>query len=280
VKHRNKLFAGLLAVALAAQFLAVAPHAQRRPLTLASTTSTENSGLFAHLLPLFKAQSGIDVRVVSVGSGQALALAARGDADAVLVHDRPGEDELVAKGHAVDRQDTMYNDFVIVGPANDPVALKGTRDVKAAFAKIAAAQIPFASRGDDSGTHRTELRIWQAAGVDLKPRGAAWYRELGSGMGATLNTASQMNAYALTDRATWAGFKNRGTLEVAVADDPLLLNPYGSLRVNPAKGAHIMAEPARIWHEWLTSAQGRAAIASFRINGEQVFFVPDQLPRG
>jgi tungstate transport system substrate-binding protein len=280
VKHRIKLFAGLWAIVLAAQLSAVAPHAQQRPVMLASTTSTENSGLFAHLLPLFKAATGIEVRVVAVGSGQALTLAARGDADAVLVHDRPGEDELVAKGHGIDRQDVMYNDFVVVGPANDPAGVKGMRDVLAAFARIAAVQATFASRGDDSGTHRTELRIWQAAGAGLKPNSAAWYRELGSGMGATLNTATQMNAYALTDRATWASFKNRGTLEMVVAGDPLLLNPYGSLRVNPAKGAHIMAEPARIWHDWLSSAQGRAAIASFKIDGEQVFFLPDQMPRG
>jgi tungstate transport system substrate-binding protein len=279
----QRRFMGLavaLAIAVAASLGVIPASAQQRQMTLASTTSTENSGLFAHLLPLFKAATGIEVRVVAVGSGQALALAARGDADAVLVHDRPGEEDLVAKGHGIDRQDVMYNDFVIVGPANDPVGLKGTRDVKAAFAKIAAAQVPFASRGDDSGTHRTELRIWQAAGSELKPKGAAWYRELGSGMGATLNTASQMNAYALTDRATWASFKNRGSLEIVVAGDPLLLNPYGSLRVNPAKGAHIMAEPARIWHEWLTSAQGRAAITSFKIDGEQLFFLPDQMPRG
>jgi tungstate transport system substrate-binding protein len=255
-------------------------RAQQRPMILASTTSTENSGLFAHLLPQFQAATGIEVRVVAVGSGQALSLAARGDADAVLVHDRPGEDDLVAKGHAIERQDVMYNDFVIVGPAGDPASIKGLRDVKAAFSQIACAQVAFVSRGDDSGTHRTELRIWQAAGGDLKPKGAAWYRELGSGMGATLNTATQMNAYVLTDRATWASFKNRGTLEIVVAGDPLLLNPYGSLRVNPAKGAHIMEEPARIWHEWLTSPQGRAAIKSFKIDGEQLFFLPDQMPRG
>jgi tungstate transport system substrate-binding protein len=280
MKHRIAVLAGMLAVVLAAQLWAVAAHAQQRPLTLASTTSTESSGLFAHLLPLFKEATGIEVRVVAVGSGQALALAARGDADAVLVHDRPGEDELVGKGHGIDRQDVMYNDFVIVGPASDPAGIRGMRDVRAAFAMIAAAQAPFASRGDDSGTYRTELRIWQAAGADLKSQGAPWYRELGSGMGATLNTATQMNAYALADRATWASFKNRGTLEIVVAGDPLLLNPYGSLRVNPAKGTHIMVEPARIWHEWLTSAQGRAAITSFKIDGEQVFFLPDQMPRG
>jgi tungstate transport system substrate-binding protein len=269
-----------LTLLLAASLGGVPAAAQQRPMILASTTSTENSGLFAHILPLFKSQTGVDVRVVSVGSGQALSLAARGDADAVLVHDRPGEDDLAAKGHAIDRQDVMYNDFVIVGPANDPVGIKGMRDVKAAFARIALAKAAFASRGDDSGTHRTEQRIWQAAGNALNPKGASWYRELGSGMGATLNTASEINAYALTDRATWATFKNRGNLEIVVAGDPLLLNPYGSLRVNPTKGTHIMAEPARIWHEWLTSAAGRAAIASFKIDGEQLFFLPDQMPRG
>jgi tungstate transport system substrate-binding protein len=280
VTRRTISFAMTIGVLWMALSSSVAVVAQQRPLTLASTTSTENSGLFAHLLPKFKAATGLDVRVVAVGSGQALSLATRGDVDAVLVHDRPGEDDLVAKGHAVDRQDVMYNDFVIVGPASDPAGIKGFSDVRAAFAQIAASGAVFASRGDDSGTHRTELRIWKAAGQDVKLRGATWYRELGSGMGATLNTASQMNAYALTDRATWVGFKNRGTLEVAVAGDPLLLNPYGSLRVNASKGANIQAEAARIWQTWLTSAVGRAAIASFKINGEQVFFLPDQMPRG
>jgi tungstate transport system substrate-binding protein len=280
VTRRTISFAMTIGVVWMALSSSVAVVAQQRLLTLASTTSTENSGLFAHLLPKFKAATGLDVRVVAVGSGQALSLAARGDVDAVLVHDRPGEDDLVAKGHAVDRQDVMYNDFVIVGPASDPAGIKGLSDVRAAFAQIAASGAVFASRGDDSGTHRTELRIWKAAGQDVKLRGATWYRELGSGMGATLNTASQMNAYALTDRATWVGFKNRGTLEVAVAGDPLLLNPYGSLRVNASKGANIQAEAARIWQTWLTSAVGRAAIASFKINGEQVFFLPDQMPRG
>lgn len=267
-------------VLLMAVMLSTMAEAQQRVLTLASTTSTENSGLFAHLLPRFRAASGIEVKVVAVGTGQALALAARGDADAVLAHDRAGEDDLVARGHAIDRRDVMYNDFVILGPKADPAKIRGLRDVKLAFRQIAGARAIFASRGDDSGTHRTELRIWKSGAADVKRTGEDWYRELGSGMGPTLNTASAMNAYVLADRATWASFKNRGMLELLVEGDPLLLNPYGSLLVTPLKGAHIKSEEARIWHVWLTSEPGRAAISSFLIDGEQVFFLPDQMPRG
>lgn len=247
--------------------------AQQRFITVASTTSTEQSGLFGHILPLFRQQSGIEVRVVAVGTGQALAIGAKGDADAVLVHDRKGEDAFVAAGHGVDRRDVMYNDFVVVGPSPDPAGIKGLRDATAAFRKVAMAKAPFASRGDDSGTHRTELRLWQAAGVDVKAAQGSWYRELGTGMGPTLNTAAGLGAYVLTDRATWANFSNRQGLAILAEGDAALANPYGSILVNPVKGPHVKAADAKVWHEWLTSAAGRAAIASFRINGEQLFFV-------
>jgi tungstate transport system substrate-binding protein len=245
--------------------------AQEQFITLASTTSTEESGLFGHLIPIFRAATGIEVRVVAVGTGQALAIGARGDADALLVHDRAGEDKFVADRNGIDRRDVMYNDFVIVGPKSDPAGVRGLKDARQAFEKIAASSSPFASRGDDSGTNRMELRIWSS--LALAPRGSAWYRELGSGMGATLNTAVQMNAYVLTDRATFAHFQNRGDLAILVEGDKLLLNPYGSILVNPAKWPQVKAADARIWHEWLTSAEGRAAITSYRVQGEQLFFV-------
>jgi tungstate transport system substrate-binding protein len=265
----------LLAAALAAAaLLGRGAEAQERSITLASTTSTEQSGLFGHIVPMFEAATGIDVRVVAVGTGQALDLGRRGDADALLVHDRAGEDRFVAEGFGIDRRDVMHNDFVIVGPKDDPAGVKGMTDASAALAKVAGAKAPFASRGDDSGTHRAELRLWKAAGVDVKGAGGDWYRELGQGMGPTLNAAAGMGAYVLTDRATWANFKNRQGLEVLVQGDPRLFNPYGSILVNPAKHPGVKAELARAWHEWLTGEEGQKAIASYRIGGEQVFF-PD-----
>jgi tungstate transport system substrate-binding protein len=266
---------------LAAAFLALAAvpaMAQERFITLASTTSTEQSGLFGHILPMFKRETGIEVRVVAVGTGQALQIGMRGDADALLVHDRLGEDKFVADGHGIDRRDAMYNDFVVVGPKSDPAKLSGVKDALGAFKKIAAAKAPFASRGDDSGTHRVELRFWKAAGVDVK-EAKDWYRELGSGMGPTLNTAAGMNAYALADRATWGNFKNRQDLAILVEGDPALFNPYGSILVNPAKHASVKAADAKRWHEWLTGAAGQRAIASYKIGGEQLFF-PNYKPAG
>jgi tungstate transport system substrate-binding protein len=267
----------LLAAALLAATLPGASSAQERFITLASTTSTEQSGLFRHLIPIFRQDTGIHVRVVAVGTGQALAIGARGDADALLVHDRAGEDKFVADGHGIDRRDVMHNDFVIAGPASDPAGIKGVKDAREAFRRIAAAKAPFASRGDDSGTHRMELRLWKAAAVD--PRSDPNYRELGSGMGPTLNTAAGLDAYVLSDRATWASFQNRQNLVLLVAGDPALFNPYGSILVNPAKGPHIKAAEARIWHEWLTSGRGRAAIAGFKVQGEQLFFPSAAAPR-
>jgi tungstate transport system substrate-binding protein len=260
----------LLALAVLAP-LAVA--GQERVITLASTTSTEESGLLAHIVPLFRCETGIDVRVVAVGSGQALSLAARGDADAVLVHDRVGEERFVAEGHGLDRREVMANDFVLIGPKVDPAGVRGAGEIVEAFRRIAIARAPFASRGDDSGTHRMELRLWRAAGLG-RPAGA-WYLEVGQGMGPTLNIAAGLNGYTLADRATWANFKNRHELEVLGEGDAVLLNPYSSILVNPAKGRHIKAAEARIWHEWLRSDAGRSAISSYRIADKQLFFLPD-----
>jgi tungstate transport system substrate-binding protein len=264
----------LLAAVLAATLLAPAARAEDPSITVASTTSTEQSGLFPYLLPKFKEQTGIEVRVVAVGTGQALDIGHRGDADALLVHDKEGELRFVASGDGIDRRDVMYNDFVIVGPKSDPAGIFGTKDAAAAFRKIADAQAPFASRGDDSGTNREELRLWQAGSIDPRRAGGSWYRELGQGMGPTLNTAAAMSAYTLTDRATWAHFKNRQDLVVLVEGDPKLLNQYGSILVNPARFPHVKADLARRWHEWLTSKPGQEAIAGYQIDGQQVFF-PD-----
>jgi tungstate transport system substrate-binding protein len=247
-------------------------HAQQKFITVSSTTSTEQSGLFKHLLPLFTQKTGIEVRVVAVGTGQALDIGRRGDADALLVHDKEGELKFVASGDGVDRRDVMYNDFVIVGPKSDPAGIGGSKDAAAAFRKIAEAKAPFASRGDDSGTNRQELRLWKADGIDPRQAGGGWYRELGQGMGPTLNTSAAMNAYTLTDRATWAHFKNRQDLVILVEGDPKLFNQYGSILVNPARFPHVKADLARRWHEWLTSKPGQEAIAGYQIDGQQVFF--------
>ena len=250
-----------------------AAQADERFITLSSTTSTQDSGLFGFILPIFKAATGLSVHVVAVGTGQALAIGERGDADALLVHDRVGEDKFVAEGFGIDRRDAMYNDFVIVGPKSDPAHIRGLKDARKALEQIAAAAAPFASRGDDSGTNRMELRLWKSAGIQPDPR-SGWYRDLGQGMGATLNIAAAMDAYTLTDRATWANFKNRQNLEILTEGDPLLFNPYGSILVNPAKWPKVKFADAKIWHEWLTTKPGLDAITSYKINGEEVFFPP------
>ena len=262
-----------IAVLLLSVFVASAAPAQERYITLSSTTSTQDSGLFGYILPIFKAASGIDVHVVAVGTGQALAIGMRGDADALLVHDRIGEDKFVADGYGIDRRDVMYNDFVIVGPNTDPAHIRGLTDARKALTQIAAAKAPFASRGDDSGTNRMELRLWRSAGIEPDPH-SAWYRDLGQGMGPTLNIAAAMDAYTLTDRATWANFKNRQNLEILCQGDVALFNPYGSILVNPAKWPKVKIGDARIWHEWLTTKPGLAAITSYKINGEELFFPP------
>lgn len=253
--------------------VAVPAAADERFITLSSTTSTQDSGLFGHILPIFSAVIGITVHVVAVGTGQALAIGARGDADALLVHDRVGEAKFVADGFGIDRREAMYNDFVIVGPHSDPAHIRGLKDAREALKLIAEATAPFASRGDDSGTNRMELRLWRSAAIQPDPH-SGWYRDLGQGMGATLNIAAGMNAYTLTDRATWANFKNRQELEIVTEGDPALFNPYGSILVDPAKWPKVKYNDAKTWHEWLTSKAGLDAITSYRINGEQLFFPP------
>ena len=243
-----------------------------RFITVASTTSTENSGLFAHILPLFTAVSGIEVRVVAVGTGQAIKLARNGDADVLFVHHKPSEEAFVADGYGVERFDVMYNDFVLVGPAGDPAGTRDLAEAPAAFARIAAAEAPFASRGDDSGTHKKELGLWQDAGVDAAAASGTWYRETGSGMGATLNTASAMDAYALTDRATWLKFANKGGLEVLVEGDRRLFNQYGIILVSAEKHPHVKTSDGEAFIRWLTAPAGQAAIGTYRIEGDQAFF--------
>ena len=254
-------------IATASIFFAATAAAQDS-ITVASTTSTEQSGLFRHLLPLIRKETGVEVRVVAVGTGQALELARRGDADVVLVHDTQAEEKFVAEGFGVKRFPLMYNDFVLVGPKSDPAGAKG-RDIVAALAKVAATKAPFASRADKSGTHAAELRYWKLAGIE--PRGS-WYRETGSGMGPTLNTAAGMNAYALADRGTWLSFKNRGDLAILVEGDTRLFNPYGIILVNPARHAHVRKGAAQKVIDYLLSPAGQAAIAAYRIEGEPLFF--------
>jgi tungstate transport system substrate-binding protein len=248
--------------------------AQDKSITVSSTTSTEQSGLFGHILPEFTKKTGIKVRVVALGTGQALDVGRRGDADVVFVHDRAAEDRFVAEGYGVGRRDVMYNDFVVVGPKGDPAKIGGGKDVAAAFAKVAAMQAPFVSRGDKSGTHAAELRYWKDAGIDLAMQKGPWYRETGAGMGPALNTASSMNAYILADRGTWLSFKNRGELVVLVEGDPRLFNPYGVMLVNPDMHPHVKKAEGQAFIDWLVSPEGQAAIASYRIGGEQLFF-PD-----
>ncbi|MCB1884675.1 MAG: substrate-binding domain-containing protein [Geminicoccaceae bacterium] len=239
-----------------------------------STTSTQNSGLFDYLLPKFKAKSGIEVRVVAVGTGQAIKNAKNGDGDVLFVHSKPDEVKFVEEGYGVERFDVMYNDFVIVGPKDDPAGIKGMNDAAAALAKIAEAKAPFASRGDDSGTDKQEKRLWATTGADPKAASGGWYRETGSGMGPTLNTAAGMGAYALTDRGTWISFKNKGDLEILVEGDPRLFNQYGVILVNPKKFPHVKAKAGQAFVDWLISPEGQQAIAGYEIDGQQLFF-PD-----
>lgn len=237
-----------------------------------STTSTQNSGLFEHILPKFTHSTGIEVRIVAVGTGQALKNARNGDGDVLLVHAKPSEEKFVADGYGVKRSDLMYNDFVIVGPGRDPAGVRGMRDATAALAKISGARAPFVSRGDDSGTHKKEQHLWKETGVDPVSASGDWYRETGSGMGATLNTAAGMGAYTLSDRATWITFENKADLEILVEGDKRLFNQYGVILVNPDKHPHVNAKAGQRFIDWLLGADGQAAIASYRRDGQQLFF--------
>jgi tungstate transport system substrate-binding protein len=262
---------GLAAIAAATLVVGQAAQAQGPFITVASTTSTEQSGLFKEMLPAFKSATGIEARVVALGTGQALDLGRRGDADVVFVHDKAAEEKFLAEGFGVKRFEVMYNDFVIVGPRSDPAKAAG-KDVVEALKRIAAAKAAFASRADKSGTHAAELRYWKAAGIDLDSEKGAWYRETGSGMGPTLNTASAMNAYALADRGTWLSFRNRGDLAILVEGDARLFNQYGVMLVNSAKHPHVKKEAGQKFIDWVISPAGQAAIAAYRIDGEQLFF--------
>jgi tungstate transport system substrate-binding protein len=237
-----------------------------------STTSTQNSGLFEHILPLFTEKTGIEVRVVAVGTGQALKNAEKGDGDVVLVHSQPDEEKFVAEGWGVKRYPVMYNDFIIVGPAADPARIAGMKQAPDALKKIATAESLFASRADDSGTHKAELKLWQQAGVNPKASSGSWYLETGSGMGATLNTAVGKQAYALTDRGTWLAFANKDDFKVLVEGDDKLFNQYGVILVNPAKHPNVKAKEGQAFIDWLTGPEGQAAIADYKIDGQQLFF--------
>ena len=263
----------MLALAAVACLAAAGPAAaQERFIVVQSTTSTQNSGLYRHILPMFREKTGIEVRVVAVGTGQAIRNAANGDGDVLLVHARAAEERFVADGYGVARFDVMYNDFVVVGPPADPAGVEGMTDAVAALEKIAQAEAVFASRGDDSGTHKAELRLWTEAGVDVQAASGGWYRETGSGMGTTLNTGIGMGAYVMTDRATWVSFGNKGAHRIVVEGDPRLVNQYGIIPVNPAKHPNVKADLGQRFVDWVLSREGQAAIGSFTVDGQQLFF--------
>ncbi|EAV42405.1 sulfate/tungstate uptake family ABC transporter, periplasmic substrate-binding protein [Stappia aggregata IAM 12614] len=268
----RRAFLALAAVVLTTVFAGQPSFAEDKFIVVQSTTSTQNSGLFDYLLPIFKEKTGIEVRVVAVGTGQAIKNAANGDGDVLFVHSKPSEEKFVADGLGVSRSDVMYNDFVIVGPADDPAGVAGSKDVVASLKKIADAKAPFASRGDDSGTHKAELRLWKTAGIDPDEGSGDWYRETGSGMGATLNTGTGMGAYVMTDRATWISFGNKGDYKVAVEGDPILFNQYGVILVNPEVHAHVKAELGQEFIDWVLSKEGQQAIADYKVDGQQLFF--------
>ena len=263
----RRIFLGLL-LALSVGFA----QAQDRYITVASTTSTEQSGLFGHLLPIFEQETGIQVRVVALGTGQALDIARRGDADVVFVHAKAAEEKFLAEGHGVQRFPVMYNDFVLIGPKSDPAKTAGGKDIVEALKKIQLAQAPFVSRGDRSGTHIAELDLWKASGIDLKKAKGPWYRDTGQGMGPALNTAASMNAYLLADRATWLAFKNRVDLAILVEGDKRLNNQYGVMLVNPAKHPTVKKALGQAFVDWVISPRGQKVIAAYKINGEQLFF--------
>ena len=265
-RHTFRVAVLLLAFALTPSALA------QRFITVASTTSTEQSGLFGHILPIFERKTGIQVRVVALGTGQALDLARRGDADVVLVHARAAEEQFLSEGHGVQRFPVMYNDFVLIGPKADPAGISGGKDILDAFRRIKSASATFVSRGDRSGTHIAEVDLWRMAGVDIAQAKGPWYRETGQGMGPALNTASSMGAYLLADRGTWLAFKNRGDLAVLVEGDQRLLNQYGVMLVNPAKHPNVKRAEGQAFVDWIVSPEGQEAIAEYKIDGEQLFF--------
>ena len=269
-RRRLAGFLGACGIAFGLAGLPSTGRTQERSIVMASTTSTEQSGLFAHLLPAFKKSSGIDVRVVAVGTGQALDMGRRGDADVLFVHDRAAEDKLVGEGFGLKRADVMYNDFILLGPAADPAGVKGN-DIVAGLRKLVDAKASFISRGDKSGTHAAELRYWQAAGVEVPAR-LAGYKECGCGMGPALNIASSTDAYVLADRGTWLNFRNRGNLAVLVEGDKRLFNQYGVIVVNPARHPHVKVQLAQAFANWVVSSEGQATIAGYKIGGEQLFF--------
>jgi tungstate transport system substrate-binding protein len=263
---------------LAVLLIPLSVAAQDQSIVVASTTSTQDSGLFGYLLPIFKAKTGVDVKVVAQGTGQAIDTANRGDADVAFVHAKALEEKFVAEGGGVKRFPVMYNDFVLVGPADDPAGIKGGKDIAAALNAIRQKAAPFVSRGDRSGTHVAELALWKAAGIDLATEKGAWYREIGQGMGAALNTSSGMGAYTLSDRATWLSFKNKGDLVIAVEGDKKLFNQYGVILVNPAKHPNVKKELGQQFIDWLISPEGQKAIAGYKIDGQQLFFPNADMP--
>jgi tungstate transport system substrate-binding protein len=270
--NRRLILGAVLCAALLVTAVGRLAVAEDKFIIVQSTTSTQNSGLFEHILPLFTKKTGIEVRVVAVGTGQALKNAENGDGDVVLVHSKPDEEKFVADGWGVKRYDVMYNDFIIVGPAADPAKIAGVKDPVQAFKQIAEAKAPFASRADDSGTNKAELKLWQDAGTDAKASSGGWYLETGSGMGATLNTAVGKQAYTLTDRGTWLSFANEDDFKVLVEGDPKLFNQYGVILVNPEKHPNVKAKEGQAFIDWLIGSEGQAAIASYKIDGQQLFF--------
>ena len=266
---RRALFSLAIAVVLAGTSIA---SAQDKSIVVSSTTSTQDSGLFGHILPLFKAKTGIDVKVVSQGTGQALDTGRRGDADVVFVHAKSAEENFLAEGFGVKRFPVMYNDFIIIGPKSDPAGIKGSKDLAAALQAIKTKGVPFISRGDKSGTHIAEINLWKAVGIDIEKDNGPWYKSIGQGMGAALNTAGASNAYVMSDRGTWISFKNKGDLVIAVEGDKRLFNQYGVMLVSPTRHPNVKKELGQAFIDWLVSPEGQKAIADYKINGEQLFY--------
>jgi len=262
----------IAALTLGSVVVTTSALAQEKSIVVSSTTSTQDSGLFGHILPLFKAKTGIEVKVVAQGTGQALDTGRRGDADVVFVHAKSAEEKFLADGHGVKRHPVMYNDFVLIGPKSDPAGIKGMKDVGASLKQIMAKGAPFISRGDKSGTHIAEINLWKVSGVDIEKEKGPWYKSIGQGMGAALNTAGASNAYVLSDRGTWISFKNKGDLVIAVEGDKRLFNQYGVMLVNPAKHPNVKKEYGQAFIDWLISPEGQKAIADYKINGEQLFY--------